>query len=314
MTNCLFAHIIVVKCEVNFKGIFMAENFIEKKDFSQSQISKLSEILNDFYCITGIKICVFDATGSEIAYAPQIHCNFCKYVHKSQKGAALCDKCLQDAFDICRETKQTYIYYCHMGLVECVSPIFQLNTLIGFIMIGQIVNKDSSLTSDFMDSVKSKLNNCNLDATNAEELIKSVPVSTFEKIKSSVSILETCASYIYLNKLLSEQSSFITEINSYIRKNIENNITVEDMCKALGVSLMELYYMCNAFFGSTPAKHVKKIRLETACELITDENVRISEIAYRVGICDYNYFSKIFKKEYGVSPTEYKKQNKATSR
>ena len=75
---------------------------------------------------------------------------------------------------------------------------------------------------------------------------------------------------------------------------------------------MELYYMCNAFFGSTPAKHIKKVRLETACELITDDNMRISEIAYRVGICDYNYFSKIFKKEYGVSPTEYKKQIKAT--
>ena len=289
----------------------MSKNFIEQKDFSQSQISKLFDILNDFYCITGIKICVFDATGSEIAYAPQIHCDFCKYVHSSQKGALLCDKCLKDAFDICRETKQTYIYYCHMGLVECVSPIFQLNNLIGFIMIGQIVNKDSLLANEFIDNIKNKLLSFNLNPVNAENLIKSVPVTTFDKIKSSVSILETCASYIYLNKLLSEQSSFITEINSYIRENIENNITIEDICKALGISLMELYYMCNAFFGSTPAKHIKKVRLETACELITDDNMRISEIAYRVGICDYNYFSKIFKKEYGVSPTEYKKQVKS---
>ena len=135
----------------------MSKNFIEQKDFSQSQISKLFDILNDFYCITGIKICVFDATGSEIAYAPQIHCDFCKYVHSSQKGALLCDKCLKDAFDICRETKQTYIYYCHMGLVECVSPIFQLNNLIGFIMIGQIVNKDSLLANEFIDNIKNKL-------------------------------------------------------------------------------------------------------------------------------------------------------------
>ena len=290
----------------------MSKNFIEQKDFSKSQISKLSDILNDFYCITGIKICVFDATGSEIAYAPQIHCDFCKHVHSSQKGASLCNKCLKDAFDICKETKQTYIYYCHMGLVECVSPIFQLNNLIGFIMIGQIVNKDSLLASEFIDNIKNKLLSFNLDPANAENLIKTVPVTTFDKIKSSVSILETCASYIYLNKLLSEQSSFINEINSYIRENIENNITIEDICKALGISLMELYYMCNAFFGSTPAKHIKKVRLETACELITDDNMRISEIAYRVGICDYNYFSKIFKKEYGVSPTEYKKQIKAT--
>lgn len=277
-------------------------------NFSQSQIEKLSTILNDFYQVTGIKIGVFDAKGVELAFAPYVHCEFCKYIHQSKKGASECDKCTFSSFEECKKTKKTHIYQCHMGLTECVSPIYQLNTLIGFIMIGQISNESKPINDELIKGIKKKLQDYHLDEDKALELIRSVPALSVDKIKASVSILETCASYIYLNKLLSEQSSFISDINKYIRNNIEADITVDDLCHNLCVSLMELYHLCNKFFNCTPAKYIKKTRLNIACELIADNNIRISEVAYRVGICDYNYFSKIFKKEYGITPSEFRKK------
>lgn len=285
-------------------------NYVNTQDFSKSQIAKLSSILNDFYQVTGIKICVFDANEVEIAYAPQMHCDFCKYVHESKKGSSLCDQSLAHAFNECKKTKQMYFYHCDMGLVECVSPIYQLNNLIGFIMIGQFVDQPSDDEEERVKKLIQQLKACGLNVDKGIELMKGVPVCSVDKINASISILETCASYIYLNKLLSEQSSFVSKINGYIRKNIESNITVDDLCKSFNVSIMELYYLCNNFFKMTPAKYIKKTRLDIACELILDKNIRISEIAYRVGICDYNYFSKIFKKEFGISPTEYRRLQK----
>ena len=281
-------------------------------DFSQSQIKKLSAILNDFYMVTGIKICVFDANGVELAFAPYVHCEFCKYIHQSKKGASECDKCTVNSFNECKKTKKTYIYRCHMGLTECVSPIYQLNNLIGFIMVGQFFNEKFPATESLVNDMKAKLKDYRLDENKALVYINNIPVLPVEKINASVSILETCASYIYLNKLLSEQSSFISDINKYIKNNIENNITIEDLSRDLCVSLMDLYHLCNRFFNCTPAKYIKKTRLNTACELISDNNIRISEVAYRVGICDYNYFSKIFKKEYGLTPSEYRKSLSST--
>ena len=195
-----------------------------------------------------------------------------------------------------------------MGLTECISPIYQLNNLIGFIMVGQFFNENVPFTENLINDMKAKLKDYHLDESKALEYIKNIPVLSVEKINASVSILETCASYIYLNKLLSEQSSFISDINKYIKNNIESNITIEDLSHNLCVSLMDLYHLCNKFFNCTPAKYIKKTRLSTACELISDNNIRISEVAYRVGICDYNYFSKIFRKEYGMTPSEYRKQ------
>ena len=276
-------------------------------DFSQGQIKKLSSMLNDFYLLTGIKICVFDANGVELAFAPYVHCDFCKYVHTSAKGAYECNECTKKSFNECKKTKKTHIYNCHMGLIECISPIYQLNTLIGFIMIGQFSNESLSASSGLTAEMKKKLSDYNLNETTALKHINSITTLSIEKINASVSILEACASYIYLNKLLSEQSSFIADINKYIKDNIENTITVEDICKHLYVSIMELYHLCNKFFNCTPAKYIKKSRLNIACELIADSTIQISEIAHKIGICDYNYFSKIFKKEFGVTPSEYRK-------
>lgn len=278
-------------------------------DFSQSQIKKLSAILNDFYLITGVKICVFDAKGNEIAFAPYVHCDFCKFIHQSKKGAQECDNCTITSFNECKKNNKTYIYRCHMGLTECVSPIYQLNNLIGFIMIGQFFNENSPRSETALNELKAKLKTYGLSEEKALALVDDIPVLSTDKIRASVSILETCASYIYINRLLSEQSSFVSDINEYVRKNIEKEITVAELSKTLCVSIAELYSLCNKYFGSTPAKYIKKIRLSIACELILDKSIRICEVAYKVGICDYNYFSKLFKKEYGMTPSQFRKKN-----
>ena len=60
----------------------------------------------------------------------------------------------------------------------------------------------------------------------------------------------------------------------------------------------------------SPNDYIKKIRMETAAELLLTTNMTAAEVAYKVGFEDQYYFSKSFKKYYGLPPSQYRKGDK----
>ena len=59
--------------------------------------------------------------------------------------------------------------------------------------------------------------------------------------------------------------------------------------------------------GYTPNEYIRVMRMKKAAELLTDNSLTVSEVAYKVGVDDPFYFSKCFKQQFGVSPSAYKK-------
>ncbi|MBR6736856.1 MAG: PocR ligand-binding domain-containing protein [Clostridia bacterium] len=268
---------------------------------------KLQKILNDFYLLTHIKICVCDADGNEIAYAPEKHCAFCKYVNSSKKGTLACT-------DNARYIKQArlyrkpVLYNCHMGLIECISPIFNGNNISGYVMIGQLTDNENG--KELSRNALEKIEEYGLSKEKALELYGGVKYASHQTINASLSILEACASYLYLNDLLSGSVPLATEIDKYCFDNASSKLTVDALCSEFNMARSELYGFYKTNYGENPADRVKSIRLEKACSLLTDTALSITEITEKIGISNYNYFSKIFKQKYGVTPTEYRKNNK----
>ena len=60
-------------------------------------------------------------------------------------------------------------------------------------------------------------------------------------------------------------------------------------------------------YGMSPIKYINEIRTERARGLIANSNLSLSQIAEKVGYGDVYYFSRVFKKIAGVSPSAYKK-------
>lgn len=59
--------------------------------------------------------------------------------------------------------------------------------------------------------------------------------------------------------------------------------------------------------GMGISEHIRRMRVKVACDLLRNTEDRVSDIATEVGISDYNYFTKVFKKAIGVTPREYRK-------
>lgn len=103
---------------------------------------------------------------------------------------------------------------------------------------------------------------------------------------------------------------FINKINRLIEENLSNDeFSVVDITKALYISRSLLHVKMKSLFDTSMGDFIRKKRLIKAFELLR-EGYNVSETAYQTGFSNPNYFSKVFKKEFGVKPTEYQKVEK----
>ena len=98
---------------------------------------------------------------------------------------------------------------------------------------------------------------------------------------------------------------FITRINSLVEANLDNSeFAIADITREFGISRSLLHIKMKSFFNASMTDFIKKKRLSVACRLLK-EGYNVSETAYRTGYSDPNYFTKVFKKEFGQTPTEF---------
>jgi AraC-like DNA-binding protein len=93
-------------------------------------------------------------------------------------------------------------------------------------------------------------------------------------------------------------------------KIVEDNIgdskfTVESLAKEIGMSRTNLHRRIKAITGFPPSELIRNIRLRKAATLLINQTESVSQIGYIVGFEDHSYFSKSFKKQFGVPPSEY---------
>ena len=122
--------------------------------------------------------------------------------------------------------------------------------------------------------------------------------------------------YLFLAKLIEEssllspapsvtQSSYVIEAIKYIQFNYSNDISVDDIASAVGISRSHLYRVFVSNLDQSPIDYLTEYRINEACNLIKNTNLSISQIAVSVGFFDQFYFSRVFKKIKNVPPSKY---------
>ncbi|WP_238387847.1 substrate-binding domain-containing protein [Pararcticibacter amylolyticus] len=102
---------------------------------------------------------------------------------------------------------------------------------------------------------------------------------------------------------------FINDFNGIIEQNLSNDkFSVDDICKEIGVSRVQLYRKVKALLGYSVSDYILNRRMKKAEYLLANEDYTIAEVTYMIGFANPNYFSTAFKSKYGCTPTEFKKQ------
>ena len=154
------------------------------------------------------------------------------------------------------------------------------------------------------------------------DLFISKPFNLTYLEESIVSLLKnrTILREHYTSELPSESRSntsnkldrkFISEFTSIIEANLSNeDFSVDDIYKGLGISKIQLYRKTKALLGFNVNDYILTVRLQKAKYLLNNEDLSISEIAYKVGFASQAYFSTVFKSKFSITPSEFKEASK----
>ncbi|HBR34223.1 MAG TPA: hypothetical protein DD734_06290 [Firmicutes bacterium] len=91
----------------------------------------------------------------------------------------------------------------------------------------------------------------------------------------------------------------------YIERNYQKDLSLEDVSSFIQISPFYLSKIFKKEVGVNFIDYLTKIRLQKAKEFLADPRLNIKDICYQVGYKDPNYFTRVFKKNTGLTPTEY---------
>jgi AraC-like DNA-binding protein len=183
----------------------------------------------------------------------------------------------------------------------------ELNSIFSALRKGR--NRKASSSSAFSDSYKMllyELENMGpfyTDAVNA--YLKNLFLIALRSNVASRNL--KLSSDIIIN---SDENTFVSDVDTYLKLNVSKPLSLKDIARRFYLSTRSITRLYKQKTGITIVQRLQEIRLEVAKqELLKMPDKKIKTISFSVGYTKTSYFIKLFKKTYGITPTEYRNQN-----
>lgn len=269
-------------------------------------IERLDRLLLDFYNLTGFTISIWDAEFNQLSFQPKEMRSFCRFIKSSKKGNL---RCFLSDKKICMEAAKTgkpATHCCHAGLIDTAVPIKFKDTVMGYMMFGQV----SSETDTRLKGTLKKLSkDLNLDYNDLVESYNDLDHYNEDKITAAANILKMATRYIWLSEYIEiGYNTTASQIDDFIRTHISENLSIKTICDDFGISKNKLYEISHEWFNMSIGDYISSVRIKEAKRLLCSTDYPISQIGAMVGVNDYNYFTKFFKMHVGTPPLKYRKE------
>lgn len=113
---------------------------------------------------------------------------------------------------------------------------------------------------------------------------------------------------VVMDNIRNNEEVFLQQVLSLINDKVyDSKLNFDMFARSLDVSKSTLYRRVTSITGLSPCELILQVKLEKARQLLQDESLYISEIAFRLGFNTPQYFSQCFKNKYGILPKEFRK-------
>ena len=192
---------------------------------------------------------------------------------------------VMDGITFCRKLKSD-MRISHIPII-----LLTARTLVNSIIEGFETGADEYLTKPFNERILlTRVNNLLQNRKRIREQISKEAIINPQEIS-----------------LTSQDSIFLSKLVSHIE---EPELNIAQMASTMAMSHSNLYKKIKALTGMTVIGFIKDFRLKRAAQLLVQNQLNITEIAYMVGYSERRYFSDDFKKRFGQSPKEYMEKHK----
>jgi len=110
-----------------------------------------------------------------------------------------------------------------------------------------------------------------------------------------------------------KEDMFFKKLNEIILNNLGDEFfSIQKLCDEMAISKSQLYRKFKALTNDSAARYIRRQRMKRAKELLQSSDMNITQVGYEVGMTSISVFSRIFKEEYGCSPTEFVQRKSLT--
>ncbi|MBO5291872.1 MAG: response regulator [Lachnospiraceae bacterium] len=127
-----------------------------------------------------------------------------------------------------------------------------------------------------------------------------------EKLETAAKMLEGNTEETAKKGKELEGNYLVNSAVEYMRENLAESLNLTNVAEQIGVSPAYLSTLFSQQLGCCFIDYLNQIRIDCACQYMHDKRMKIYEVAFKVGFHDEKYFSKVFRKVTGVSPSDYK--------
>ncbi len=229
---------------------------------------------------------------------------FCYALERNSTTNKLCCASDDHAHDLCQTTREPYLYYCHANLLEIICPVYFKDIYTGFLVIGQFRTRKKSFDPDYMQ----ELSVCSgIQKDILIQKYKNLPVIS-EEAAQGIKLFETlCVQHlIERNVFTLNEHEVIGKIESYIQKNIRRSMTLKEIAGHVYLNPSYLSFLYKSVTGRNLISYIQEQKIAAACLLIRTTELSFAEVAQETGFRDANYFTKVFKKEMLLTPSQYR--------
>lgn len=110
------------------------------------------------------------------------------------------------------------------------------------------------------------------------------------------------------NNLSRSELAKISSLGVYVSNNLKTQMTIDELSLIFQLSPKKLQIGINHLYGDTVGHYISNLRMGHAKHLFITTEFNVSEVCYEIGLSSQSYFSKIFKKRYGILPSSFRNQ------
>ena len=259
-------------------------------------MEKLKAIMNDLSSVTGINFEILDA-NFHFLYRCKNETPFCYAIQNTAIGANKCLCSDTSILEECKRTRSFQSHICHAGLKDAATPIIKNDVIVGYIITGPI------RVSFTPDEIREKLSWMSESISTILDFYDGIPFFSDYQIDSLSNLL---SHILFENAIEIDYSDFISFATTYIKNNLDSNLSIPHLCEVFHVSKNVLYKSFHENRGCTVTEYINRQRIKAAQKLLKETDTPIYHIAGAVGIPNYTYFCRLFKKITGLTPIAYR--------
>ncbi len=218
---------------------------------------------------------------------------------------SLCRELDRKMMQVAFERKEMISYTCHAGMREATVPLMLNHELVGYVMLGQFRSEAAPEISPYSNHWKKEQGNMDLQIE-----FEQTPIFPEKKIITLLSMFRHMMELIIEGQLIRYKDyDLINPVIEYIHTHLEEKLDLDAASHMIGRSPSTVSRLFKKATGRSFKQYQVWFRLEQASKLLTSmPSCPVTEIAQAVGFDDPLYFSRVFHKHLGSSPSNYRKK------